>query len=283
MYTYLRPHPDIFLPPVWSKEPFYFGSDLTLRAGRISTEDYLALFQDATDEKCVGEGSTGYLYSSNAAGEIYSFCPEARIVMILRNPVDMVYSLHSHLLYSGEEDISDFEQALAAEADRREGRRLPPRARSVDRLLYRRVARYHEQVKRYFDTFGRDQVHVIIHDDMQRDIATTYRSVLWFLEVDEQFQPEFTTVNANKEARTRWGTYLYSQYPPTVRRIGRILLPSQRLQRAVVSTLRRLNTRYVKRPPMKPETRRRLCREFAADVERLSQLLGRDLTHWTRE
>ena len=69
-------------------------------------------------EKRLGEASVWYLYSKTAAQEIYSFNPDAQIVVMLRNPADMLYSQHSQFLYNGNEDIEDFSEALAAEPER---------------------------------------------------------------------------------------------------------------------------------------------------------------------
>ena len=127
MYEYLRVHPDVYMP--LHKEPMYFGQDLTQLHVRLTERDYLALFAEARPGQRIGEATTWYLFSKTAASEIRDFSPDARIIIMLRHPVDVMYSLHRELLFYRGETIDDFAEALAAEADRREGRRLGPSRR----------------------------------------------------------------------------------------------------------------------------------------------------------
>src|SRR3954468_1950993 len=95
---YLRQHPRIFIPE--RKELHYFGSDLTfLKTQRPTREEYLAHFAAAQPQQIAGEASVWYLYSQLAAREIHDFCREAKFIIMLRNPVDMMHSLHSQYLY----------------------------------------------------------------------------------------------------------------------------------------------------------------------------------------
>jgi hypothetical protein len=154
MYEYLRQHPDVFMP--YRKEPVYFGSDLTKRPPFLDEAGYLKLFGPGKGRSRLGEATVWYLYSETAAAEIKAFDPDARIIIMLRDPVEMIYSLHSHWLFTGNEDIEDFGQALEAEEDRRQGRRLPDDARRPEGLQYRACARYTSHVARYLLTFGPD-------------------------------------------------------------------------------------------------------------------------------
>src|SRR6187551_2293912 len=131
LYEYLEGHPEVFMSPV--KEPGYFSGDVNREHRRrfsypADEAKYLALFADARDEKRLGEASTRYILSPAAAAQVKDFQPDARIVAILRNPVEMIHSLHGELVSTGDEDITDFAEALAADHDRAEGRRLPPGA-----------------------------------------------------------------------------------------------------------------------------------------------------------
>src|SRR3989339_415720 len=119
MCTYLKQHPEIFMPE--KKESHFFGTDLNSPRFIRDKKIYLSLFSKAKDERRVGESSVWYLYSKKAASEIKEFSPSASIIIMLRNPVDMLYSQHSQFLYNGNEDIACFEEALNAEQDRRRG------------------------------------------------------------------------------------------------------------------------------------------------------------------
>ena len=157
MYRYLNEHPQIYMSP--TKEPQHFATDLDSGSYLDSVsflrdrDAYKALFAGARADQLAGEASTWHLYSQEAAANIKVANPDARIIIMLRDPVEMLYSLHGRRLYGGSEDLRSFADALDAEADRRQGRRIPPRARNVQALLYRDVGRYSEQVKRYLDLF----------------------------------------------------------------------------------------------------------------------------------
>ena len=125
MYEYLRVHPQVFMSV--PKEPMYFGADLTPRYRRMTDDEYLALFTDATPDQRAGEASPWYLYSKDAPREIFDFAPSAQAIVLLRNPVDVMYAQHSQLVFNRREDIVDFGEALAAEDDRLAGRRIPSR------------------------------------------------------------------------------------------------------------------------------------------------------------
>ena len=238
LHAYLDAHPEIFMSHY--KEPHFFGSDLRRRR-RPTKSQYFSCFARARNEKRVGEASALYLYSKRAAAEIKEFCPEARIIIMLRDPVEMLYSKHSQSIFSGNEVINDFEEALEAEADRKLGLRIPRGVKLDAILFYRDIGRYTEQVQRCFDVFGRANVHVIVYDDFQDDTASVYRETLRFLGVDQEFQPCFEVKNPNKVVRNRvLHRILRSPRSPLVR-IGRLIIPF-RFHRKVTVAFRGIYT-----------------------------------------
>ncbi len=279
MYFYLKGHPDIFMPV---KEFHFFGSDQIFRKPRIGQQEYLSKFQASTCEKRLGEGSVSYLYSRTAAYEIKEFNSESRIIIMLRNPVDQMYSLHAQCVYSGVEDIKDFSKALQAEENRKEDRNVPKTTNQISVLLYRDRARYFEQVKRYMNVFGRDYVHVIVMEDLEDRIEDMYKDVLRFLEVDPEFSPVFKRHYPSKRIRSRLLREITRDVLPACGR----LLPA-RLEQRVIAKIRwrleKFNTKYRPLPPMELALRQRLQAEFKPEIERLSGLLDRDLTYWSKE
>jgi hypothetical protein len=285
MAEYLRAHPDVYMPEC--KELHFFGSDVSRN---ITDEaEYLSLFQRWRVEARAGEASVFYLHSQAAAHEIKAFSPEVRIIVMLRNPVDAMYSLYSQNRFNSWEDLPTFEAALAAEPERRAGRGIQPHVRRVEALRYREVYSYTEQLRRYFDAFGREAVHVIIFDDFKADTASAYRATLAFLGVDTAFRPNLHVVHTNKRARSvALGRFL--QAPPAWYRalkvVGRAALPGdwgRHVRQRMTLAVRDLNAIHEPRTPMDPATRRQLQEEMCPEVERLGELLGRDLTHWCRE
>ena len=270
MNRYLGQHPEVFMPEI--KEIHYFGSDLRVH-NDMSLKSYLSIFKNAGEARRVGETSVWHLYSKVAAREIKEFEPEARIIIMLRNPVDKIHSSHSYALYHGSETIPDFRAALEAEKYRREDPATPIG------VLYKEAMDYTEQVQRYVDAFGWQKVHVIIHDDLRNDPVGTYQKALEFLDVDPGFVPSFNVVNPNKRSRSRKVQSLLSRPPQALRVAGRSVLPRQ-LRYGVMQKLKKFNSRDEPRSSMDPELRKSLQKEFAPEVERLSRLLERDLTHW---
>lgn len=277
MYEYLRRHPQIFMPE--HKEPHYFGADLTSLHEPLSETDYLGLFAGARPGQRVGEASTWYLYSTRAAEEIASFAPRAQFVAMLRNPVEVMYSLHRETHFYGVEPIEDFAEALAAEPERRAGRRPgPTRWREV--LHYRDAVAFTDQLTRYLERFGAERVKIVLYDDLLADTPTVYADLLRFLGVDDTFRPAFARVNASKRPRYRLLQSLVVSPPGPIARA----IPYLRrfpLAHRVRARILASNARQEARPPMDPDLRRRLREELQPEVERLGALIGRDLRHWT--
>src|SRR5262245_27125154 len=107
MWQYLGDHPDVYMSP--RKEPWFFCRDLRFSDPIPRTLDaYLANFAEAREQARVGEASAWYLYSREAATAIKAFSPAARIIVMLRDPVAVMHSLHDLHVYAGTEDIADF-------------------------------------------------------------------------------------------------------------------------------------------------------------------------------
>jgi len=282
MNEYLKQHPEIFIPDI--KEVHYFGSDLKFRITgweRPRREDYLGLFEKAQNYKAIGEASVWYLYSETAAKEIKLFNPAARIVIMLRNPVDMIYSLHSQYVYEGNEDISEFGAALDAEEKRKQGERIPAHTYLIGSLFYTDVAKYSKQVQRYIEIFEREKILVIIYDDFRENAAGEYKKTLRFLNVDDNFEVDMKVINPSKIVRSRDLQRIMMNPPKMLLRVGSHLKIPLKMQSIAMEKIRAFNTRYKKRSSMDMELRQALKREFRDDVERLSLLLGRDLSFWT--
>lgn len=279
-YTYLKEHPDIFMSSI--KEPQFFADDVLgdLRGVR-TLDDYLNCFAAAEREEVIGEASVAYLGSRAALHGIKAFNPSAQIIIMLRSPVEVMYSEYSQRILDTREPSVSFEVALKAED---EGK-LSPWRRQGDKLIglsLRETVRFFYQVREYFQVFGREKIHVIIYDDFKKDTAGTYVEALRFLGVRPDFRPPFKVVHANRRVRSRQLQEFLIHPPDLARRIARTLLP-QPIRRLGGNSLLRLNSPNTPRPPMNPTLRRNLKKELEVDVERLSGILDRDLSHWALE
>jgi hypothetical protein len=283
MFDYLAAHPQVFAARV--KEPQFFATDLDSGSYLESVtfmrsrDDYLALFADARADQLAGEGSTWYMYSKVAAAAIHSANPDARIIVMLRHPVHMLYSLHGRRLYAGSEDISSFAEALAAEDDRRAGRRIPAQARNPKALLYHDVGRFGEQLERYLNIFGRENVLVIIFDDFVADPEAAYRSTARFLGIDDTFTPDLKVINAGAARRSQRLQRLLLSKPVVA--TARVLVP-RRFRPYVGRAWDALNSRKERREPLDPAVAAQLREDLLPDIRKTGELIGRDLESlWT--
>ena len=206
---------------------------------------------------------------------------------MLREPVEMLYSLYYQFRSDANEHLPTFKASLAAQDDRRGGRQIARQTYLRQALIYDEVASYTEQIRRYFELFGRERVHVVIYDDFASATDAAFGRVLDFLGVDStEAGDSFSTINGNRSVKSRVLRNLISD--PLVR--GTAIAMRFWLPRPVFTSLQKLesqllklNERSEKRPQLDPELREILQHKFTPEVERLSELLGRDLTHWTRE
>lgn len=277
LHGYLGQHPDIFMAE--PKEPYYFLSDMPHQE-RFDEKAYMALFANAGEVQYAGEASVWYLYSSAAASNIRDFCPRARIIIMLRNPADLLYSLHHRSLHTANEDIFDFEEALAAEPERRQRRRIPATAYFPDGLCYRQVVDFVPQVRRYLDAFGRSSVRIVLFDDFVNDTAGVYRDTLTWLNVDDDFEPDLTRRNVSRPLpNLALQRFLRRNAMMRAFRSGmRALVPQP-----VITGIQAAIGKYTQRQQparLDPALRARLLQDMRADIEALGELIERDLSLW---
>ncbi len=200
LYRYLTQHPDVFMSV--PKEPCFLAPDFKSPNYPQTEAEYLRCFEGYQGEFRIGEATTTYLYSKLAAREIRRYSPDAKVIAMLRNPIEMVASLHSQRIKEGNENIGRLKEALEAESDRRKGERLPKNFQyPKEYLLYRDFGMYAKQLKRYFFEFGRDNVHVIIFDDFIGDTKKEFDKVCEFLNIPNDFNVDFTIENPGHTPR----------------------------------------------------------------------------------
>jgi len=146
-------------------------------------------------------------------------------------------------------------------------------------LGYREIARYATQIERYFQNFGRTNVHVMTYDDFRGDTRKAYEDTLRFLDVSQDSRSDFPVVHANYRVRSGKVMGLVQQPPRLMRAAIRSIIP-RRLRSLAGNALRQLNITHEARLPMSPQLKRRLQKEFHSEVEQLGRLLGRDLSAW---
>jgi hypothetical protein len=282
LFEYLRSHPGIFLPRV--KEPHFFATDLGSYPAIKTLDAYQALFQGAgPHQPRIGEASVYYLRSTTAAANIRQYQPDARLIAMFRNPVDMLHSFHSQLLYVAEETVEDFETAWRMQERRAAGLDLPRGSRGAFLLQYRELGRFGTQVERVLASFPPSQLKVILFDDFAADPRRVYNEVITFLGLPRDDRAEFPRINDNKRARVTWLRNFLRKPPPVVRDTYRSIkrtVGGARMDAFKTAIVRR-NTVREHRSPLSPAFRAELVEVFRDEVALLSRLLDRDLGHWT--
>jgi len=289
LYLMLNEHPQIYMPEY--KEPRYFAPELRPPLARETPdrpqklERYLALFADAGPDQCAGEASPQYIRSPTAAARIAELNPDARLIVILREPADFLRSYHQQMVASHEEREKDLRTAIEREGSRRanagEGF-LPPQ------LLYSEHVRYSEQMRRLHASFPPEQVLVLIYDDFRADNVATVREVQRFLGVDDTLplQPVQTkplkAVRSMRLHRLRRAVRRADANPAQATPLSRALstLLPKKVRRGALSKAFR-SVAYA--PPKPPDERfmLELRRRYRHEVVAISEYLDRDLvTRW---
>lgn len=238
-------------------------------AGAVHDEqDYLGLFAEAGSAPALGEVSPEYLLHPAAAESIARRLPGVTLLTVLRNPVDRAFSDWVMYRREGVEKLS-FEDALAVQEQRR--------ARGDATGFYLTTGEYAGQLARYLQRFGRDQLHVWLYEDVSANATSAYAEMFAAIGVDPHAPlpgSEHHNLGAVPvRAVDRIAYAARTRLRPVTRR-----LPLAGVRRRISGVL---DERLV-RPELDPDTRAKLVAHFRPDVERLQQLIDRDLSGWLR-
>lgn len=285
LHSFLIQHPDVFMS--LPKEPNFFCKDFHDLSdafhGRKSSsqyfefrdlEKYLSLYDHTGNQSIIGEASINYLYSQTAASEIFQFNPQAKILIMLREPVSFLQALHSQYVNEAAEDITDFSGALEAETERTRGKNIPRYVRCPSYVLYSKRIAYAEQIERFLKFFPTSQVKIILFEDFKNDNEGVYRDILKFLDISDSFIPNFTVVHDSKVPKSRHLNTFFRL--PYLKVVGKKIL-SPRVYDAVQLRVQKMLMKREKRTVLDKDVADALRRRFYPEVEKLSLLLKRPL------
>lgn len=286
MHEYLQTHPSIYMSLI--KEPKFFASDTPNVRFSKSLEQYLSLFKDASEEHAIiGESSALYLFSPTALKAISEFNKDSSILVMLRNPIDLVYSFHSELLYQCIEDETDFEKAWELQEVRRQGFCIPASCREESYLQYREIGKLGTQVEALLHIFPDSQVKFVLFEDFTERTKVVYEETLDFLGLTSDGREKFPKVRSGKGFKHRWVASAMQLIPkiyahtPLAKVMKQPSMASLRIKLTQSwHNIRRLNSTPNKREPLRDPFKDRLKEEFGSEVIKLSKLISRDLSHW---
>lgn len=277
LYEYLKQHPQIYMSH--EKEPKFFaleGEKLDFggphdqeninRTAITDIEAYRKLFQGVSNEIAIGEASPLYLYSPKAPGRIKNYIPDAKLIAILRNPVDRAYSGYMMHVGLGWETTSDFTQALQEEEMRIRN--------NWGWGHYVNVGFYYMQLKRYFDTFNPNQIKVYLYEDLNANPIAMLQDIFQFLNVDESFVPDITIKhNISGIPKNNFLGVLINSVKP-LNPILKQVFPSGIRQN--------IKNQVLVKPQLSMDVRKQLIEVYREDILNLQDLIHRDLSKWMK-
>jgi hypothetical protein len=283
LHAFLSEHPQALMSN--PKEPWFFCRDFHAESDAFhkqrlffpyrDLDAYLKLFSSVREESIVGEASVFYLRSEIAAQLIHEFNPDAKIIIMLREPVAFLESLHKELFRNAMEGEKDFARALALEAHRRRGERVPSRVVCPSWVFYSEWIKYAEHIGRYFSRFAPSQIKVILAEDFRNDNDGVYREVLDFLGISDEYTPDFRPVNARgRVSITKIGQMVFN---PVLRKHARRLLPYSIYSLGIALTQRVFWKDDPDQSTISDQLSRELREQFVPEVNRTSEVLGVDL------
>jgi len=285
MSSYLRQHPKVcFSKPKETNFLLRAEHDIPIDVLRSQFLDKFFTINDG-EKQLLGEGSVSTLYSTQALNTALALFPNAKFIVMLRDPLDLLRSYHRRMLFLRQECEESFETAWDLQTFRAAGKRVPKTCIDPRLLQYREVASLGQYTAQLFDAVGRERCLPILFDDFVRDTAGAYRQTLDFLGLPDDGRHEFK--QKNRERRFKYG-FLQDLYAGTAfGRLGRSgILADSQLDRLACLTqplrkkIRRYNSVDCVPRPLDLSLAQRLQAVFRDDVQHLSQLIQRDLSQW---
>ena len=277
LHAYLQQHPQIYMTPTKETNFFAFAGekinfqgigDEALKDFSITDLDtYQEQFAGVTTEKAIGEACPTYLYYPQAATRIKQYLPDARIIVILRNPVDRAYANFLHTVRDDRETHKDFALALQAEATRI--------ANNWEWFWhYIQVGFYGKQLQHYYKIFAPSQIKVYLYEDLKQKPIALLQDIFRWLEVNDTFVPDMA-LRPNKSGMPK--NKLFHQIltkPNPLKTLLKPLFPAKIRQKIQHQNL---NT-----PEISQGVRQQLLSLYRTDILQCQDLINRDLSHWLK-
>jgi hypothetical protein len=274
LYRYLRQHPDVFMPE-WKELSLFIGDSFGPLHRAKKPSYYQKAFSKLKNQTAVGEASTAYLFDEAAPKIIKEKLGTIKIIILLRDPVAMSYSLYNHQLRREGETIESFEDALKKEEVRRTDSEFKKKCYGWHaNYYYYQRALYYNQVKRYLDTFGQDNVLTILFEELAGETLSVVQNTYRFLGVDDAYIAEIKVHNPA-------GGIL--KIPRFWRDTGLFLKTFQFVfSKNLIKKMPHLLRNVGRKPPqpINPVTAKKLRKRFYEDICQLEQLIAKDLSTW---
>jgi hypothetical protein len=174
----LSEHPDVFMPSeeiTFFENPDYWQSDI---------ESFERLFEKGCHKKAIGIKRPSYLHKPECPERIHRHIPSARLIAILRNPVERAISAYYHYIKMGFAPVKPANKGLL-EIIYGEHEEQYPRATEIIEF-----GLYHKHLSRYLNYFDREQMLIMLYDDIKKSPLDSLKEISRFLEIDEEYVPQ---------------------------------------------------------------------------------------------
>lgn len=277
LYSYLNQHPDVL--SVVIKEPSFFATDMPNAQLTKTISAYSGLYTDHGNKRC-GDYSTSYFHSKVAIGKIMAFNPKAKIIISLRQPGDCMISLFNQQRLSLNEPLEDFPSAWAASEERSKDKKYKDKRRNPVATIYKEAGQFGYYTQKVMDCVPKDQLHIILFDDLKSDPRGVYLALLKFLELEDDGRTIFETQAAAGQSRSRLLARLLSNRGP-IGRVKKTIKTIFGLEHTnMMKKIQSVNSKAAEKFLLPDELRQEINAYFAEDVKLLESLIKRDLSHW---
>jgi len=263
LYEYLKQIPDFFFPSI--KEPNFFSvnlnQELLLTKPIRKKEKYLLLYKNSKNEKFLGDASPTYLWDPDAAKLISEKTPNAKIIIILRNPVNRSFSHYLFLVSLGTE-ISDFETSIKNSLSFKNDYR----GRIIE------GGRYEKQIKNYLEFFNKDQIHFVIFEEFINNTEDSLRDILKFLDINFDLEKINFRKPFNEFSIPRNTLSVVMMRNNILRKLVKNFFPVNYLDH-----LKKIFDKSAKKPIMEENIKKKLQEIYHDDILYVQKLMGRSL------
>ncbi|NPA51292.1 MAG: sulfotransferase [Aquificae bacterium] len=292
IYNYLKPHPQVYVSPI--KEPNFFSTDINPEKFRKNYKkeiekdydkyfkygeeshltfirdlnDYLKLFEKVSTEKAIGEFSTSYLYSKVAAQNIKDFNPDAKIIIVLRNPIERAFSHYLMDLKIGYTNLS-FWEAIQRDINSKE------KEWGITHL-YLELGLYYKQVKRYLNTFDKSQVKIFLFEEL-KNTEEFVKALYRFLEIDGNLHFPDTSKVYNKSKVPKYKNLYFWASNLGIIRFSQKIFPT-----GLKKSIKNILFSSENLPKLSVKEKEFLKEYYKKDIENLSNLIDKDLNFWLK-
>ncbi|WKV12886.1 sulfotransferase [Marivirga harenae] len=283
--NYLKQHPEIFISPV--KEPNFFGYELNTpkdfegspqlnhyNSSVTNIDDYLKLFQGASVGQVKGETSNTYMYHEHAAKRIKHYVPHVKLIAILRQPAERLYSRYLHLAREDKLPSKEFADCL-----------------DKNTIWWKRndlikEGFYGKYLDEYYKLFDHSQIKVFLYEELREDPVKLHQEIFHFLGVNEDFEIDFSiTYNQSGFIKNPTVDKLIGSKSPLVTGLKKIISEKnlQRLKdnRFIFKKVNDLRSKNLSKPKLAKELKSKISNEiYRQDILLLQALIDKDLSHW---